>query len=226
MKKFIGISVLLSSLLIFCCGTLQQSKFPLIDIKTIIPDIVIDLRYYGTHNFLGKPVNGYEKEIVYLSKEATIALQLAQNELKKEGYGFKVFDAYRPQRAVNHFKAWAKDINDTLAKNEFYPSVDKRDLFKLGYIAEKSGHSRGSTIDLTIINLSNKKELDMGTGFDFFGNQSHHDYDKLTQEQKSNRLKLKNIMEKYSFKAFADEWWHYTLKNEPFKDKYFDFPVK
>src|SRR5690606_27455166 len=123
------------------------------------------------------------------------------------------------QKAVNDFKEWALKIEDTVARQKFYPGVDKRDLFKLGYIAEKSGHSRGSTIDLTLIHLFDKNELDMGTGFDYFGEPSHHDYTNLTQEQKDNRMLLRKIMEKHGFKAIEEEWWHYTLKNEPFKDQ-------
>jgi D-alanyl-D-alanine dipeptidase len=186
----------------------------------------IDLRYYGSHNFLGRPVDGYDAVRVYITKEAATAMMAIQKELNSKGLGIKVFDAYRPQKAVNNFKEWALDIADTLAKQEFYPNVDKRDLFKLGYIAEKSGHSRGSTIDLTLIKLDDKTELDMGTGFDFFGEPSHHDYKNLTEEQMNNRKVLRNIMEKHGFKAIEEEWWHYTLKNEPFKDQYFDFDVK
>lgn len=191
-----------------------------------IPHIAVELRYYTTHNFVGKRVDGYNANKVILTKRATQALQKIENELNKEGLGLKVFDAYRPQTAVNHFKRWAQDIKDTLMRQEFYPRVDKRDLFKKGFIASKSGHSRGSTIDLTIINLKTKKELDMGAPFDFFGEESGHDYRKLTNTQKQNRIKLKQIMEKYGFRAYSKEWWHYTLNNEPFQKTYFDFDVK
>lgn len=191
-----------------------------------IPHIAVDLKYYTPHNFVGRPIDGYKSNKVILTKTATIAVQKVEEELNKEGLGLKVFDAYRPQTAVNHFKRWAKDINDTLMRQEFYPRVDKRDLFKKGFIASKSGHSRGSTIDLTIINLKTKQELDMGVAFDFFGEESGHGYTKLTTTQKQNRIKLKKIMEKYGFRAYSKEWWHYTLNNEPFKDKYFDFKIK
>ncbi|MCB0512890.1 MAG: M15 family metallopeptidase [Bacteroidetes bacterium] len=137
-----------------------------------------------------------------------------------------VFDAYRPQRAVQNFVEWTKNIDDTIAKSEFYPEVDKKDLFILGYIAEKSGHSRGSTVDLTIIELSNKKEIDMGSAFDFFGIQSHHNYTLLSEQQITNRIKLRALMEKYGFKTIDEEWWHYTLKNEPFPETYFDFLIR
>lgn len=212
--------------LLLSCSIKQNVPNTFVDLSSYIPQLVIDLRYFGQHNFIGRPIKGYDREKLYASKEAAFALLQAQNELLKEGLGFKVFDAYRPQRAVDHFQTWAKDVADTLNKAEFYPDVDKRDLFKLGYIAAKSGHSRGSTIDLTIINLKSKEELDMGSNFDFFGEISHHDYPNINTQQKANRKKLKNIMEKHGFKAIDEEWWHYTLRNEPFKDKYFDFPIQ
>ncbi|MBV2226876.1 MAG: M15 family metallopeptidase [Sphingobacterium mizutaii] len=217
---------LLALSLLFSCATQREIPNSFVNLKELIPNLEIDLRYYGSHNFLGRPVKGYEANKVFISKEAGSALVQIQKELNAQGLGIKVFDAYRPQQAVNSFKEWALDIADTAAKKEFYPDVDKRNLFKLGYIAEKSGHSRGSTIDLTIINLKDKKELDMGTGFDYFGEPSHHDYSNLSPQQKANRKLLKDIMEKHGFKSIEEEWWHYTLKNEPFKDQYFDFKVR
>ena len=191
----------------------------------LIPHIEVDLKYYSNHNFVGRKIDGYNAHKVILTEKASIAVQKIENELNKEGLGLKVYDAYRPQTAVNHFKRWAKDIKDTTMRQEFYPRVDKRDLFKKGFIASKSGHSRGSTIDLTIIDLKSKKELDMGVAFDFFGEESGHGYSKLTSLQKSNRIKLKSIMEKYGFKPYSKEWWHYTLIDEPFKETYFDFKI-
>lgn len=217
---------LLALSLLFSCATQREIPNSFVNLKEQIPNLEIDLRYYGRHNFLGRPVKGYEANKVFISKEAASALVQIQKELNAQGLGIKVFDAYRPQQAVNNFKEWALDIPDTAAKKEFYPDVDKRNLFKLGYIAEKSGHSRGSTIDLTIINLKDKKELDMGTGFDYFGEPSHHDYSNLSPQQKANRKLLKDIMEKHGFKSIEEEWWHYTLKNEPFKDQYFDYKIK
>ena len=217
---------LLALSLLFSCATQREIPNSFVNLKEQIPNLEIDLRYYGSHNFLGRPVKGYEANKVFISREAGSALVQIQKELNAQGLGIKVFDAYRPQQAVNNFKEWALDIADTAAKKEFYPDVDKRNLFKLGYIAEKSGHSRGSTIDLTIINLKDKKELDMGTGFDYFGEPSHHDYSNLSPQQKANRKLLKDIMEKHGFKSIEEEWWHYTLKNEPFKDQYFDFKVR
>lgn len=195
-------------------------------VMDIIPHIEADLRYCGHHNFVGRPIQGYLEPQIILTKEATEALAKVEKELNKSNMGLKVFDAYRPQSAVNHFVMWSRDHNDTLGKNEFYPLEDKKLLFKKGYIASKSGHSRGSTIDLTIIRLDDKKELDMGSPFDFFGKISGHSYPKLSALQKRNRTILKSVMEKYGFVAYDEEWWHYTLKDEPFKNTYFDFPVK
>ncbi len=191
-----------------------------------IPGIEQEVRYAGSHNFTGKPVKGYHKEKIILSKPAAKALKKVQQELDEKGYTLKVFDAYRPQQAVNSFMVWAKKPEDTLAKAEFYPEIDKKDLFQLGYIASKSGHTRGSAIDLTIIDKKTGKELDMGSPYDFFGKISHHDTDQITEEQKHNREFLKNLMLKHGFNPYPEEWWHYSLKNEPYPDTYFDFPVE
>ena len=195
-------------------------------VKKEIPSIELEMRYFGSHNFTGRPVVGYEAPVSILSTKATEALKNVQLELYQKGLGLKIFDSYRPQRAVTSFENWAKDINDTIAKKEFYPEVDKRDLFTLGYIASKSGHTRGSTVDLTIINLTTKEEIDMGSPFDFFGTISHHASTSITSEQKLNRELLRTTMLKYGFKEYAEEWWHYTLNNEPFPETYFDFVVK
>jgi len=226
MKNYIlSLKIFIISFLLLSCATQKEIPSSFINLKKAIPNLEVDLRYHGHHNFLGRPVNGYKSTNVYITKEAASAIIAIQKELNEQDLGIKVFDAYRPQQAVDNFKTWALDIADTTAKKEFYPTVDKRDLFKLGYIAEKSGHSRGSTIDLTLINLKDKKELDMGTGFDYFGEPSHHNYSNLTETQKANRKLLRNIMEKHGFKAIEEEWWHYTLKNEPFKDQYFNFSI-
>lgn len=195
-------------------------------VKEFIPTISLDMRYFGSHNFTGRPVHGYEKPVAILTKRAALALQQVEKHLNKQGLALKIFDAYRPQRAVDHFKSWSLVINDTIAKREFYPQLDKKNLFKLGFIASKSGHSRGSTVDLTLIDLTNKKELDMGAPFDFFGDISHHNYSNLTIKQKENRKILREAMAKFGFKAYDKEWWHYTLKDEPYRKTYFDFIVK
>jgi len=191
-----------------------------------IPDIQLDLRYCSYNNFVGEPIDAYNAEVCILTKDATIALKKVQEELRTRGLSLKVFDAYRPQSAVNHFSRWARQVEDTLMKQQFYPGVDKRYLFKLGYIASKSGHSRGSTIDLTIVNTKTGEELDMGSPYDFFGEVSWVEDTSITKEQQANRLLLQQIMLKYNFRNYPKEWWHFTLRWEPFPDTYFDFPVE
>ncbi len=195
-------------------------------VDDIIPDIKIEIRYCLNNNFVGQPVDGYNAEVCILSKQATLGLKKVQDELKKQNRSLKIYDAYRPQRAVNHFSKWAKNVNDTLMKQQFYPEVDKRNLFKEGYIASRSRHSSGSTLDLTIVDLKTGKELDMGTPYDYFGKASWLLHEDLTEEQKSNRMLLHNIMTKHGFRHYPQEWWHFTLIGEPFKDQYFDFPVE
>ncbi len=188
--------------------------------------VVLEIRYASNHNFTGKPINGYQQPEAILSKKALQQLKKANEFFLRKGYTFKIFDAYRPQRAVNHFTDWARKTEDTLTKKEFYPNVAKKDLFSLGYIATKSGHSRGSTIDLTLIDLKTGRELDMGSPYDFFGEISHHGTRKISKKQKKNRKLLKKGMRKFGFIAYPKEWWHYTLYNEPFPNTYFDFPVR
>ena len=190
------------------------------------PSIKIELRYFSNNNFIGQPIDGYHRSTIIVSKPTAIALQKVQNDLEKKGLGLKIFDAYRPQRAVNHFVRWAKVLNDTLMKQSYYPDVPKSELFKRGYIASKSGHSRGSTVDLTLIDLDTGNELDMGSPYDFFGVQSHPFYKKITDKQRKNRMLLRRVMLKNGFKPYENEWWHFTLRDEPFPNQYFDFPVK
>lgn len=190
------------------------------------PSIKIELRYFSNNNFIGQPIDGYHRSTIIVSKPTAIALQKVQNDLEKKGLGLKIFDAYRPQQAVNHFVRWAKVLNDTLMKQSYYPDVPKSELFKRGYIASKSGHSRGSTVDLTLIDLDTGNELDMGSPYDFFGVQSHPFYKKITDEQRKNRMLLRRVMLKNGFKPYENEWWHFTLRDEPFPNQYFDFPVK
>jgi len=194
-------------------------------VKNQIPTIQLEMRYYGSNNFIGKPIDGYLSPVAVLSIEATKALKKVQKELKSFGLGLKIFDAYRPQKAVDHFVRWGKNLSDIKMKRFYYPTVEKRNLFKEGYIAKHSGHSRGSTIDLTIIDLDTKEELDMGSPFDFFGRRSWVKYEKITSSQRANRMLLHTVMLKHKFKSYPQEWWHFTLKNEPYK-KYFDFDVK
>ncbi|MDR9458167.1 MAG: M15 family metallopeptidase [Salegentibacter sp.] len=216
------------AILLCLSGQGQDRVLPegFIYLHQMIPGIELDIRYAGDHNFLGNPVNGYNRPVAILSKPAADALIKVQHGLMQQGYCLKVFDAYRPQMAVDHFVVWARDTNDTLAKQEFYPDVPKSELFQRGYIASKSGHSRGSTVDLTIIDAKTKKELDMGSSYDFFGIISHHDSGQVTKEQRANRELLKSLMKKQGFHPYPEEWWHYTLRNEPYPETYFDFPVE
>lgn len=206
----------------------QQQTMPsdFVYVKDVIPTISLDIRYFGKHNFTGRPVHGYEKPVAILTKRAALALLHVEKHLNGKGLGLKIFDAYRPQRSVNHFKTWSLATDDTLAKAEFYPGLNKKNLFKLGFIATKSGHSRGSTVDLTMIDLKDHKEIDMGGTFDFFGAVSHHNYTNLTAKQKENRKLLRTTMAKFGFKSYDKEWWHYTLQDEPYQKTYFDFIVK
>ena len=191
-----------------------------------MPDAILEIRYYSTYNFVGDRIRGYERPVAYLTKEAAEALRKVSDEVMRKGYRLKIFDAYRPQRAVNHFAEWAKNIDDTKMKDYFYPELDKSVLFEQDYIAYKSGHSRGSTVDLTLFDMNTEKEADMGGTFDYFGEKSHPDYKGLTPAQYNCRMILREAMTKHGFKPLYSEWWHFTLKDEPFPDTYFDFPVK
>lgn len=192
-----------------------------------IPDVILEIRYYSTYNFVGKRIDGYLEPMALLTKEAAKALKEVSEDVKKMGYRLKIYDAYRPQKAVDHFVRWSKDIADTSMKQYFYPNLNKNVLFKQDYIMEKSGHTRGSTIDLTLFDMNTEKELDMGGTFDFFGEESHPDHKAtITTEQYNNRMILRNAMLKHGFKPLDSEWWHFTLKDEPFPETYFNFDVK
>ncbi|MBR2704882.1 MAG: M15 family metallopeptidase [Clostridia bacterium] len=190
-----------------------------------VPDAILEIRYYSTYNFVGDRIDGYEEPCALLTKEAAAALKEVSDDLMAQGYRLKIYDAYRPQKAVTHFMNWAKDVNDTRMKEYFYPDLDKSVLFDQGYIAEKSGHSRGSTVDLTLFDMKTEKEVDMGGTFDYFGELSHPDYTEITEEQYNNRMILRNAMIAHGFKPLDEEWWHFTLENEPYPDTYFTFPV-
>ena len=194
-------------------------------LKDIDHSVIVDLKYYSSENFTGQLVEGYHSNTAILTNEAALALSNAQDDFNKLGYSLILYDAYRPQRAVDFFVQWSKNHNDTINKRTYYPNIKKLELFKLGYIAYKSGHSRGSTVDVSLVEISTKKELDMGTIFDYFGVESHTFSDDITEKQKSNRLILYEIMSQNGFKNYSKEWWHFTLENEPHK-KYFDFLVK
>ncbi len=199
-----------------------------VDLKTYIPTIKLDIRYYTSDNFVGKRIDGYENPRALLTKQAAESLKNVQNELVIFGLSLKVYDAYRPQRAVDHFVRWAKDLKDTKMKLKYYPRVEKENLFSEGYIFNKSGHSRGSTIDVTIVSLDDAEsaELDMGTNWDFFSPSSWPQSPLVTVQQRANRALLYYVMRKHGFMVLNKEWWHFTLENEPYPNRYFDFPIK
>ncbi|MFP3913168.1 MAG: M15 family metallopeptidase, partial [Desulfobacteraceae bacterium] len=198
-------------------------------VDNYIPDVVVELRYLTHDNFLGEPVDGYVSARPILTRQATQALKGVQEDLKPFGLGIKIFDAYRPQRAVDHFVRWAKDLSDTKMKAQYYPDVDKKDLFKKGYIADQSSHSRGSTVDLTLVDRAPGgvgRDLNMGSGFDFFGPVSWPTNLSIDASARAHRMLLQRLMMDHGFEPYAQEWWHFTLKDEPYPDTYFDFPVR
>ena len=221
MRKFVVF--LLLSLCECACADVHSGFVVLND---YMPNAKFDIRYYSEYNFVGERINGYEAPLALLTREAAEALREVNDELAEKNLTLKIYDAYRPQRAVNHFVKWSKNLKDTKMKKYFYPDKNKRVLFKEGYISRKSGHSRGSTVDLTLYDLSTDIDVDMGGTFDYFGERSHTNYKHLTQEQHDNRMLLKDIMLKHGFKSISTEGWHFTLKNEPYPNTYFDFPVK
>ena len=194
-------------------------------LSDFIPSIIQEIRYFSTFNFIGERIDGYEEPIALLTKDAARALKTVANEMNVEGYRLKIFDAYRPTTAVKHFILWGIEDQDVRMKPYFYPNVVKQDLFSKGYIAKKSSHSRGSTVDLTLLDMATGKELDMGSQFDWFGEESHPDYRGITEEQYENRIFLQKSMVRNGFVPIDCEWWHFTLADEPYPDMYFSFPV-
>lgn len=192
----------------------------------VAPDIQQEVRYYGKDNFLGRPVKGYHKPICMITLKAAQALIKVQRELKAKGLAIKVYDCYRPQVAVDDFIAWSKDAHDQKMKAEYYPRVNKADFFKLNYVATRSSHTRGSTVDLTIIDPNNGHEVDMGTHFDFMDELSHPLNRHVSYQQYSNRMLLRNVMIKAGFEPIETEWWHFTLKAEPYPYTYFNFEIE
>lgn len=248
--------LIISSCLVHCNISIAMSPEArakgFVYLHQIDPTIIASLRYCTSENFVSAPVEGYKKPVVMMTEQAAQALKKVQEEVKKDGYSLVVYDAYRPQRAVNHFMQWADEVKDQAKKSQYYPRIDKEKVFELGYVDKKSGHSRGSTVDLTLkkdnepLHEIRKKEriltdgfkilflddgtLDMGSSFDLFDTASHYTNDLIDPVCKERRAYLKNVMEKHGFKGWRDEWWHFTLKNEPYpadKDEsYFDFPIE
>ena len=220
----------------------QQGREHFVSIPEAIPDAILEIRYFSTYNFIGDRIDGYLAPTALLTRAAADSLRAVSDDLMRMGYRIKIYDAYRPQMAVDHFVRWAADQKDQRMKSCFYPDLRKNVLFKQGYIMEKSGHSRGSTVDLTIFDMAAGKEVDMGGTFDWFGPESHPDFcgdpdtgvydaragrkrNGITETQFRNRLILREAMLRHGFKPLDEEWWHFTLKNEPFPDTYFTFPV-
>ena len=248
MKKLFAIALIFCGLLSSCKSaqdaarlydkTMDSSQF--VNITDVIPDAILEIRYHTTYNFVGSRIDGYEEPVALMTREAADSLRAVSDDLRQHGYCLKIYDSYRPQRGVDHFLRWAQDPTDTITKAYFYPNLTKKQVFDGEYVAEKSGHSRGSTIDLTLVDMKAGKELDMGGTFDWFGPESHPDFGGgnpetlefqpveggLTSEQFYNRMVLRTAMLRHGFKPLDNEWWHFTLKNEPFPDTYFNFPVK
>ena len=235
----------------------DSSQF--VTITDVVPDVILERRYYGTYHVVGSRIDGYEEPTALLTKQAADSLKKVSDDVMAQGYRLKIYDAYRPQKGVDHFVRWAQDLEDTKMKPYFYPDLDKSVLFEQEYIYERSGHTRGSTVDLTLFDMATEKELDMGGTFDWFGPESHPDFcgnpetgeysplptsplgeessasesspqrgtrGGLSAEQFEHRMILRKAMLRHGFKPLDTEWWHFTLKDEPFPDTYFTFPVK
>ena len=192
----------------------------------VVPDVILEIRYYSSFNFVGTRVDGYEQPVALMTREAARALKAVSDEAISLGYRLKIWDTYRPQMAVDHFCRWGENVTDTLTKRYFYPYLDKDVVFDQGYIARRSGHSRGSVVDLTLVDMKTGRDIDMGYGFDWFGGESHPDYRGITEEQYANRMLLRGLMLKHGFLPIEEEWWHFILKDEPYPDTYFTFPVR
>ena len=235
-----------------CCGCSKdtdsnpaEDTSQFVTLTDIVPDAILEIRYFGTYNFVGARIDGYLEPTALLTRKAADSLRAVSDDLKKLGFRLKIYDAYRPQKAVDHFVRWAENLPDTMMRRYFYPDLNKDVLFDQEYICAKSGHTRGSTVDLTLFDMRTEKELDMGGTFDWFGPESHPDFcgdpetltytgdnakspvgRAITEEQFCNRMTLREAMMRHGFKPFPTEWWHFTLQDEPFPDTYFNFPVR
>ena len=246
------VALVCTTLTLACCGKNdgdrsvipEQDSTAFVNISDVVPDAIFEIRYFGTYNFVGTRIDGYLQPTALLTREAADSLRAVSDELLSRGYRLKIYDAYRPQGAVDHFVRWAADVTDTLMKPYFYPDLDKSVLFDQEYIMAKSGHTRGSTVDLTLFDMRTEKEVDMGGTFDWFGPESHPDFcgnpatgeytgdnsgspcgRSITAEQFANRMILRTAMLRHGFKPLDSEWWHFTLTDEPFPETYFVFPV-
>jgi D-alanyl-D-alanine dipeptidase len=204
----------------------EQRPDSFVDVATVASGLIVDARYATAHNFVGAPIEGYEKPLCYLTRPAAAALAQVVQDLEAKGLTLKVYDCYRPERAVAHFVRWARNLGDVRMKAEFYPHVDKSTLFRDGYIAARSGHSRGSTVDLTVARRDSGEALDMGTPFDFFSTRSWPSDPSVSVAARANRALLSQSMRKRGFYPYDKEWWHFNLRHEPYPQTYFDFPVR
>ena len=240
--KRISIALFIMTIALFCsCSKQKEEVTPEMDsssfvlVSDVVPDAILEIRYFSTYNFIGERIPGYEEPVAILTHQAADSLKAVSDELLQQGYRLKIFDAYRPQCAVDFFMKWAKDSTDVRMKEYFYPELEKTVLVPEEYVAEKSGHTRGSTIDLTLFDMRLEKEVDMGCTYDYFGLASHPDvlprqevgaYKPINETQYKNRMILRQAMLRHGFKPYDCEWWHFTLKDEPFPDTYFEFPIK
>ena len=253
------VALVLAAGLLVCAPSCRKAVAPEMDssdfvlVSDVVPSAILEIRYFSTYNFVGDRIDGYLEPVALMTRESAEALARAAASLDSLGYRLKIFDAYRPQTAVNHFIRWAEDVADVRMKPYFYPDVDKSRLFELEFICAKSSHSRGSTVDLTLFDKASGRDVDMGGTFDWFGEKSNPDCPVLpegaelpsgagsaladaaaglssgafiTVEQAAARRILRDAMLAAGFKPFATEWWHFTLADEPFPDTYFDFPVR
>jgi len=250
MKKHISLLLLCAVLGMSACQNKKvaeprEDSSGFVTLSTAVPDAILEIRYFSTYNFVGERIDGYLQPTALITKEAGAALRAVSDDVKAKGYRLKIYDAYRPQKAVDHFVRWAADLPATQMKPYFYPDLDKSVLFEQEYIMEYSGHTRGSTVDLTLFDMRTEKEVDMGGTFDWFGPESHPDFcgnpetgeytgdgsaspagRSITAEQFANRMILREAMLAHGFKPLSSEWWHFTLRKEPYPDTYFTFPVK
>ena len=233
-KAFTPVFIALISLLIVTCSPIDSknstelnSTFQELNdgISDDLEKFEISIRYFSNNNFIGRPIPGYYANKAFLTREAADALLLAQRDFIKQGYRLKIYDAYRPQTAVDYFSAWAADLEDTQNKSQYYPNISKSQLFADGYIAAKSGHSRGSAVDLTLLEIESGNELDMGSPWDFFDPISWVENNQITDHQRANRKLLASVMMIHGFKPLKEEWWHFSFTEEPFPETYFDFPI-
>ena len=233
-KAFTPVFIALISLLIVTCSPIDSknstelnSTFQELNdgISDDLEKFEISIRYFSNNNFIGRPIPGYYANKAFLTREAADALLLAQRDFIKQGYRLKIYDAYRPQTAVDYFSAWAADLEDSQNKSQYYPNISKSQLFADGYIAAKSGHSRGSAVDLTLLEIESGNELDMGSPWDFFDPISWVENNQITDQQRANRKLLASVMIIHGFKPLKEEWWHFSFTEEPFPETYFDFPI-